>query len=126
MSIRKLLGIGAIVAVAGVGAAAFTATSTIDQAAVHQGSVHQQVAGLTVSNVSYTFVPATDTVTQITANAVEDLVTDNSVLTVALNGTAPLPCTGALVTAEPAHTVITCDIGSGVANVTDVRFTASR
>jgi hypothetical protein len=130
MNIHKLLGIGVIVAVAGVSGTAFTATSTIDRSAVHQGSVAQGVSGITVSDVSYTFQPDSDTVTKITANAVQDLVADASILTVALNGTAPRPCTGEWVPASAegaaAHTAITCDVSGGFANVTEVRFTASR
>lgn len=131
MNVRKLLGIGAIVAVAGVGGTAFTAGSTIDKPNVHQGSVAQSVAGITITNVSYNYLPASDTVTSITANAAEDLVADQSVLTVEVNGGSH-DCAGAKVFADaPAntqfdHTAITCDLGAGVANVTNVRFIATR
>jgi hypothetical protein len=111
------------------GASAYTATSTIDNAAVHVGSVAQTVSGATITNVVHSYTPATDTTTAISAKAEELLPTTGGVVQVSINGGALKPCT---VTQTDANTDgiddgamdysdITCD-NLDTVDVTSVRF----
>jgi hypothetical protein len=111
------------------GASAYTATSTIDQAAVHVGSVAQSVSGATITNVVHSYTPATDTTTAISAKAEELLSTTAGAVQVSINGGALEPCT---VTQTDVNTDgiddgatdfsdIACNIAD-TAGVTSVRF----
>jgi hypothetical protein len=111
------------------GASAFTATSTIDNAAVHVGSVTQSVSGANITNVVHSYTPATDTTTAISAKAEELLPTTAGVVQVSVNGGALEPCTVTQTDANDDgiddgatdYSDITCDIADTI-NVTSVRF----
>jgi hypothetical protein len=111
------------------GASAFTATSTIDNAAVHVGSVAQSVSGATITNVAYAYTPESDTTTSVSAKAEQLLPTQDGVVRVSVNGGGLEACT---VTQTDADTDgvddgamdfsdIACDISDTV-DVTSVRF----
>jgi hypothetical protein len=125
---RLILALGTAAVIA-AGASAFTATSTIDNAAVHVGSVAQSVSGATITNVVHSYTPESDTTTAISAKAEELLSTVPGVVQVSINGGALEPCT---VTQTDANTNgiddgamdysdIACDIAD-TTNVTSIRF----
>jgi hypothetical protein len=111
------------------GASAFTATSTIDKAQVHVGSVAQSVSGANITNVVHSYTPATDTTTAISAKAEELLSTTAGAVQVSINGEALEPCTVSQTDADTDGTDdgatdysdITCDIAD-TSDVTSVRF----
>ncbi|MQB02540.1 MAG: hypothetical protein GEU78_20450, partial [Actinobacteria bacterium] len=76
-----------------MGGSAFTATSTIDDAAINVGSVAQSVSGATFTNVVHTYTAETDTTTALSAKAEELLSTATGVVTVSVNGAAAEDCT---------------------------------
>ena len=129
---RRIPNLALALATAGViaaGASAFTATSTIDTAAVHVGSVEQSVSGANFTNVVHSYTPATDTTTAVSAKAEELLSTEAGAVQVSINGGVLQPCT---VTQTDANTDgvddgamdfsdVACDIADA-ANVTSVRF----
>jgi hypothetical protein len=111
------------------GASAYTATSTIDQAAVHVGSVAQTVSGANITNVVHSYAPATDTTTAISAKAEELLPTTPGAVKVSINGGALEPCTVTQTDANNDgiddgamdYSDVTCDIAD-TTDVTGVRF----
>ena len=111
------------------GASAFTATSTIDKAAVHVGSVAQSVSGANFTNVAHSYTPATDTTTAISAKAEELLPTTADVVRISINGGALETCTVSQTDANTDgiddgatdYSVVTCDIADAT-DVTSVRF----
>jgi hypothetical protein len=111
------------------GASAYTATSTIDNAAVHVGSVAQSVSGATITNVVHSYTPATDTTTAISAKAEELLPETGDVVQVSINGGGLEPCTVSQTDADTDgsddgamdYSDVTCDIADTV-DVTSVRF----
>ena len=127
-SSKLILALGTAGVIA-AGASAFTATSTIDNAAVHVGSVAQSISGATITNVVYSYTPDTDTTTSISAKAEELLPTTAGVVQVSVNGGALEPCTVSPTDANTDGTDdgttdysdITCDIAN-TTNVTNVRF----
>jgi hypothetical protein len=127
-STKLLVAVAAAGTIAGAGSA-FTATSTIDDGAIHVGSVAQSVSGATITNVVHSYTPATDTTTAISAKAEELLSTAAGVVKVAINGGTLQPCTVLVTDADTIGTDdgagdysdITCDI-TDVADVTSVRF----
>lgn len=113
----------------GLGASAFTATSTIDDPAINVGSVSQSVSGATITNVAHSYTADSDTTTAISAKAEQLLSTAAGVVKVSINGGAAENCTVA-VTDVNADGVddgatdfsdVACDIAD-TANVTSVRF----
>jgi hypothetical protein len=128
-SSKLALGLG-MAAVVAAGSSAFTATSTIDQAAVHVGSVAQSVSGATITNVVHAYTPATDTTTAISAKAEELLSTTPGVVQVSINNSPGLQqCTVSQTDVNEDgvddgvldFSNIVCDI-TDTANVTSVRF----
>lgn len=125
----KLLGALAIGGVVAAGGSAFTATSTIDKAAINVGSVAQTVSGATITNVVHAYTAATDTTTSLTAKAEQLLSTATGVVKVSINDGAVQNCTVALTDVAPLgvddgasdYSTITCDI-TDTAGVTSVRF----
>ena len=124
---------GALVAGAlALAGSAFTATSTIDRAAIHVGSVSQTVSGATFTNVSHTYTSATDTTTAISAKAEQLLSTATGVVTLSVNGGSGQACTVTQTDVAPLGTdegagdfsSIACDI-TDTANVTSVSFTVN-
>lgn len=121
----------ALAAAGGVAAAgsAYTATSTIDDAAINVGSVAQSVSGATITNVVHSYTPDTDTTTAISAKAEELLSTAPGVVRVSINDGALQDCTVTLTDVAPLGTDegatdysdVACDI-TDLANVTSVRF----
>lgn len=111
------------------GTSAFTATSTIDNAAVHVGSVQQSISGATITNVAYTYTPASDTTTAIDAKAEELLSTTAGVVQVSVNGGSLEPCnvtqtdgnSDGIDDGTMDYSDISCDIAD-TADVTSVRF----
>jgi hypothetical protein len=127
-SSKLALGLG-MAAVVAAGSSAFTASSTIDDAAVNVGSVAQSVSGATITNVVHAYTPETDTTTAISAKAEELLSETPGAVKVSINGGALEPC-AVSQTDEGAPGVdngdtdfsnIVCDIVDTV-NVTSVRF----
>jgi hypothetical protein len=127
-SSRLILALGTAGLLA-AGTSAFTATSTIDNSAVHVGSVAQSVSGATITNVVHSYTPESDTTTAISAKAEELLSTADGVVQVSINGGALEACT---VTQTDANTNgsddgamdysdVSCDIADRT-NVTSVRF----
>jgi hypothetical protein len=120
------LGIAAVVA---AGSSAFTASSTIDEAAVHVGSVAQSVSGATITNVVHSYTPATDMTTAISAKAEELLSTTAGVVQVSINGGELEPCLVSQTDADEDgvddgsmdYSDVACDIADQ-ADVTSVRF----
>jgi hypothetical protein len=82
-----LFGAVAVAALVAAGGSAFTATSTIDQAAKHVGATSQSISGVAVTGVSYTWDSATDATSGVDFTIGSALGT-NDTLTVSLNGTA--------------------------------------
>lgn len=130
MKIRNGVLAGAIVAGAiALTGSAFTATSTIDDAAVHVGSVSQSVSGATFTNVVHTYTSATDTTTAVSAKAEQLLSTTAGVVTVSVNGGAAQSCTVTQTDVSPLGTdegagdfsSVACDI-TDAANVTSLAF----
>ncbi|MCW2848436.1 MAG: hypothetical protein JWR90_2410 [Marmoricola sp.] len=127
-SSKLLLALAAAGAIAG-GASAFTATSTIDNAAVHVGSVAQSVSGANITNVAYSYTPESDTTTAISAKAEELLPTKAGVVRVSINGDPLETCTVSQTDADQDgiddgatdFSDITCDIAD-TPGVTSVRF----
>jgi hypothetical protein len=127
-SSKSVLALG-IAGVIAAGASAFTATSTIDNAAVHVGSVEQSVSGANFTNVVHSYTPATDTTTAISAKAEELLSTTAGVVKISVNGGALEPCTVSQTDANTDgvddgamdYSNISCDI-SDTDDVTSVRF----
>jgi hypothetical protein len=127
-SSKLMLAVTAAGAVA-VGASAFTATSTIDDGAVHVGSVAQTVSGATITNVVHSYTPETDTTTAISAKAEELLSTKAGAVRVSINGGALGSCTVSQTDANEDgiddgamdYSDITCDIADTAA-VTSLRF----
>jgi hypothetical protein len=127
-SSKLIVALGAAGIIA-AGASAFTATSTIDDAAVHVGSVAQSVSGATITNVVHSYTPSTDTTTAISAKAEELLSTAAGVVQISINGGAAQACTVAQTDANSDgaddgatdYSDITCDIDDAT-NVTSVRF----
>lgn len=111
------------------GASAFTATSTIDKAAINVGSVSQSVSGATITNVAHTYAESTDTTTAISAKAEQLLSTAAGVVKVSINSGTSQNCTVTLTDVAPLgvddgpgdFSTLNCDI-TDVANVTSVRF----
>jgi hypothetical protein len=116
----RMVGAAAILGIAVAGGSAFTATSTIDDAAINVGSVAQSVSGATFTNVVHTYTAATDTTTAISATAEELLSTTPGVVKVSINGGALQNCT---VTSneEAPFSNVACDI-TDATNVTSIRF----
>lgn len=108
---------------------AFTATSTIDDPAIHVGSVSQTVSGATFTNVVHTYTSATDTTTAISAKAEQLLSTTEGVVTISVNGGAAQSCTVTQTDVSPLGTdegtgdfsSVACDI-TDAANVTSLAF----
>lgn len=108
---------------------AFTATSTIDDAAVHVGSVSQSVSGATFTDVVHTYTSATDTTTAVSAKAEQLLSTTSGVVTLSVNGGAAQSCTVSQTDVTPFGTdegagdfsSVACDI-TDTANVTSLAF----
>ena len=129
MRTRNTLGaVGLAVLVAAAGSA-FTATSTIDDAAINVGSVAQSISGVDFSNVVHTYTAATDTTTAISAKAEQLVSEDAGVVTVTVNGGAPQACTVTQTdllnddvdTGLTEYSDVACDITDTV-NVTAIRF----
>ena len=133
MNSKRSIFAGALVAGAlALAGSAFTATSTIDQAAMNVGSVSQTVSGATFTNVSHTYTSATDTTTAISAKAEQLLSTAEGVVTLSVNGGSGEPCTVTHTDAAPIGTDdgagdfsrIACDI-TDTANLTSLSFTVN-
>lgn len=115
-------------AVAGTGWA-FTATSTIDDAAINVGSVSQSVSGATITEVVHTYTASNDQTTAITAKAEQLLSTTTGVVKVSINSGTDQNCTVTLTDVDldgvddgaTDYSTLNCDI-TDVANVTNVRF----
>lgn len=122
MKIKHGVIAGAVVAGAlALTGSAFTATSTIDDAAVHVGSVSQTVSGATFTNVVHTYTSATDTTTAVSAKAEQLLSTTSGVVTISVNGGAAQSCTVTQTDVAPLGTDEGADDFSSVAcNITDV------
>lgn len=120
------LGAAGVVTAAGT---AFTASSSIDDAAINVGSVAQTVSGATITNVSHTYTASSDTTTAISAKAEELLSTTAGVVKVSINDGAAENCTVTLTDVAPLgvddgtgdYSSIACDITDTV-HVTSVRF----
>ncbi|MFC5730488.1 MULTISPECIES: hypothetical protein [Nocardioides] len=111
------------------GASAFTATSTVDDAAINVGSVAQTVSGATITNVAHTYTDSTDTTTAISAKAEQLLSTATGVVKVSINSGTAQNCTVTVTDLDldgvddgvSDYSDLACDI-TDVANVTNVRF----
>jgi hypothetical protein len=119
------VGVAGLIAFTG---SAFTATSTIDKSDMNVGSVAQSVAGVTVTNVDYAYVPATDTTTAVSATIAQLIDTTAGTVQISVNGKANESCAAAVHvdTTEPADgtndvSTVSCDIADTV-DVTSVRF----
>lgn len=130
MKFKRGIIAGAVVAGAlALSGSAFTATSTIDKAAINVGSVSQTVSGATFTNVVHTYTSATDTTTAIDAKAEQLLSTTAGVVTVSVNGGAAQACTVTRTDIAPIGTdegagdfsSIACNI-TDTANVTSLAF----
>jgi hypothetical protein len=127
-SSRLLLAL-AIAGVVAASGSAFTATSTIDDLAIHVGSVAQTVSGATITNVTHTYTAATDTTTALSAKAEQLLSTATGVVKVSINDGALETCTVTVTDVDgdgvddgaADFSDIACDI-TDTANVTSVRF----
>jgi hypothetical protein len=127
-SSKLALGLG-MAAVVAAGSSAFTASSTIDDAAVNVGSVAQSVSGAHITNVVHAYTPATDTTTAISAKAEELLSTKEGVVQVSINGGGLQLCTVAQTDADENgvddgsmdYSDIACNIAD-TDNVASVRF----
>lgn len=124
----KLLGAVAVAGLVAATGSAFTATSTIDDAAINVGSVVQSVSGATFTNVVHTYTASTDTTTALSARAAQLLSTTAGVVKVHLNGSATADAAGCTVThVDTDATVgvdasdIACNI-TDTANLTEIRF----
>lgn len=128
-STKRVLGAIAFGAVVATGSSAFTATSTIDDAAINVGSVAQSVSGATFTNVAHTYTAATDTTTALSAKAEQLLSTTAGVVTVSVNSGAAQACTVTVTDVDEDgvddgasdFSDIACDIAD-TANVTSIRF----
>jgi hypothetical protein len=122
---QKILGAVAVAGLIAAGSAAFTATSTIDDAAVHVGAVTQSITGVTVTNVDYTINPATDLTTVVTFDVDEDLVATDKV-TATISATAPADTETVVCAAgvPSGGTTLTCTF-AGVVNVNRLDIVAS-
>ncbi len=86
-STKLLVALAAAGSVVAAGSA-FTATSTIDDAAISVGSVVQSVSGATITNVVHSYTEATDTTTAVSAKAEQLLSTSAGVVKIGINGEA--------------------------------------
>jgi hypothetical protein len=119
-------------AVVAAGSSAFTATSTIDDAAVNVGSVAQSVSGANITNVVHAYTPETDTTTAISAKAEELLSETPGAVKVSINGGALKSCTVSQTDADDNgvddgamdFSNIACENVDTV-NVTSVRFSVT-
>lgn len=130
MKIKHGVIAGAVVAGAlALTGSAFTATSTIDDAAVNVGSASQTVSGATFTNVVHTYTSATDTTTAVSAKAEQLLSTTSGVVTLSVNGGAAQSCTVTQTDVAPLGTdegagdfsSVACNI-TDTANVTSLAF----
>jgi TRAP-type C4-dicarboxylate transport system substrate-binding protein len=96
----------AAAALAAVGATAFTATSTIDNAAKHVGATGQTISGVHVSNVAYTWDAATDGTSGVDFHTQEALGA-NDTMTVSLADGDTAVATAGVCTPTP-------NVGGGV------------
>ena len=127
-STKLIVALGAAGVVAAAGSA-FTATSTIDDAAVNVGSVVQTVSGATITNVTHTYTAGNDTTTAISAKAEQVLSTTAGVVKIGINAQPLEDCTVAVTDVDldgvddgaTDFSDITCNIAD-TANVTSVRF----
>lgn len=118
-----------VAGVVGMSASAFTATSTIDDAAINVGSVAQSVSGATITNVAHAYTADSDTTTAISAKAEQVLSTATGVVKVSINGGASENCTVTVTDVDADgvddgatdYSDLSCDI-TDTANVTSVRF----
>lgn len=125
----RLVGALAVAGVVAASGSAFTATSTIDDAAINVGSVAQTVSGATITSVVHTYTASTDTTTAISAKAEQLLSTASGVVKVSINDGESQNCTVAVTDADldgvddgaADYSDLACDI-TDVANVTSVRF----
>jgi hypothetical protein len=126
-----LFGALGVAGVLGITGSAFTAASNFanaDDDAIDFGRVEQTVSGFVLRSVDFTYVPDTDTTTEITV-VVEDLIDDTAgVLRVEIDGTGLdesdlQACDGAVVTDDDLDGVddgaadfstVTCDIADEV------------
>jgi hypothetical protein len=128
-SSKLVLALGTAGVIIAAGGSAFTATSTIDNAAVHVGSAAQSISGATITNVVYSYTPATDTTSAISARAEELLSTTAGVVQVSVNGGALEACaveqndanSDGIDDGAMDYSDVSCDINDA-ANVTSVRF----
>jgi hypothetical protein len=126
---RVLIGALAVAGALVVGTAV-TATSTIYDGSAHVGSVLQTVAGVTVNDVNYTYVPGTDTTEEIDV-VVEQLLDEVAgTLQVSVNAGGYVNCDAPVQTDVNTNgaddgamdfTDVNCDIAD-TPNVTSVRF----
>lgn len=129
----KILGAVAIAGLVAAGGSAFTATSTIDQGTRHIGATSQTITGVTVDTVNYV-VGAGDMTTGVTFHVAEVLSGSDVVAAKITSGTdtgtagspvfASATDAGCTQAAATVGTDLTCDFGTGVANVTGLQITA--
>jgi hypothetical protein len=128
----KLFGALAAAALVTAGASAYTASSTIDNAAKHVGAVAQTISGVTVTNVQYTIDPATDATTKVDFH-VSQALTSTDVITSTITGTAgtggateSVACGQTLIGILGADgTDLACTYNTAVTNVTGLAIVAS-
>ena len=132
LNMRNSSRLAIALATAGViaaGASAFTANSTIDDGAVHVGSVTQSVSGANFTSVVHSYTPVGDLTTAISAKTEELLSKADGVVQISVNNGALEPCT-VTCTAAPTGGVddgptdfstVNCDIDDA-ADVTSIRF----
>lgn len=124
---RTLTLLGVFAVLAGTGTA-FTAASSIDAPAIVVGSVEQQIAGATITDVRHTYSSVLRLTTALTARAEELVSTAPGVVTVEVNGGAAQACTVTHtdllvpgVDEGPDYSTFTCDIVD-TSVITSLRF----
>ena len=115
----KILGAVAVAGVVATTGSAFTATSTIDKAAINVGSVTQSVSGATFTNVAHTYTSSTDTTTALDAKAEQLLSKTAGVVTVHLNNSLTAD-TGACTVAWTESATGTVGIDDGAADFSSI------
>lgn len=105
-----------------VGASAFTASSTIDNANKYVGATSQTISGVHVSNVSYTWDSATDTTSGVSFHTQEQLGSNDTMTVSLTDGTTSTSsdgsCTPTLV--QTGGTDFACTWAAPVANATSL------
>ena len=113
----KMAGAIAIAGVVAMGASAFTASSTIDNANKYVGATSQTISGVHVSNVTYTWDSATDKTSGVNFHT-QEVLGSNDTMTVSLTDGDGVSSDGSCTpTADQSGgTDFACTWGTPVAN----------